>query len=156
MNEKLKLMTIKTCKLIVAKPLNIVILSELSKNGPMTKNELAENVWDELPELSDDTILSAIALLLRLNLKFISKNKDSEKNILLVESSLGQIEERILKYFKYAKDFRGMYVDVYPDVPKKLIKDKGIKAGYMSKRSMNEMINYCEEFTALIKKKLEE
>lgn len=85
MNEKLKLMTIKTCKLIVAKPLNIVILSELSKNGPMTK-----------------------------------------------------------------------YVDVYPDVPKKLIKDKGIKAGYMSKRSMNEMINYCEEFTALIKKKLEE
>ncbi len=111
------------------------------------KNTRPRNMPD-LFHVHEDVIIN--------NLKFISKNKDSEKNILLVEWSLGHVEENILKYFKYAKEFRGMYVDVYPDIPKKLIKDKGIKAGYMSKRSMNEMINYCEEFIAVIKKKLEE
>ena len=101
MNEKLKLMTIKTCKLIVAKPLNIVILSELSKNGPMTKNDLAENVWDELPELSDDTILSAIALLLRLNLirSSAKKNKQGFKdysiNKFFIQQSIDNLKEII-------------------------------------------------------------
>ena len=108
------------------------------------KNSRPKNMPD-LFYLNEDVIL-----------KNLIKGEMSTKNIMLVDLSKNTIKEDVLRCFQYAQNNSGMRIDINPDISKKFIKDKGIKAGYMSNKSMNEMINYCEEFIEVIKKKLEE
>lgn len=92
-----------------------------------------------------------------LNEDVILKNLISEmstKNIMLVSLAKNIIKENVLRCFHYAQNTSGVRIELNPDIPKKFLKDKGIKAGYMSNKSMNEMINYCEGFIRFVSNKI--
>ena len=92
-----------------------------------------------------------------LNEDVILKNLSSDmstKNIMLVSLAKNIIKEDILRCFQYAKNTSGVRIELNPEFTKKFLKDKGIKAGYMSNKSMNEMINYCEKFIRFVSNKI--
>ena len=88
--------------------------------------------------------------------EMVPKNSMLPENIMMVEISNNMIKQRILRYFKYAKEHNGMYIEGNPNIPPKSLKDKGVRVGYMPRVALNKMINYCDEFVAVIEKKLEE
>ena len=101
MNDKLKAMTFKTCKAIVASPVSIAILCSVSKNGPSLKKDVINDVWCEFPNASENRIsenftnLVKMRLILGENIDGNDKVKAYSINAFFIRQSIDNLKEII-------------------------------------------------------------
>lgn len=102
MNEKLKQMTIKTCKAMLASPISIKILCSISKNGPIMKKDVIGDVWYEFPKASEYRINEKFNHLVKMRLiqgetiEGNNKLKSYSINEFFIKQSIDNLKELVL------------------------------------------------------------
>ena len=102
MNEKLKEMTIKTCKAMISSPISIQILCSISKNGPIMKRDVIGDVWHEFPNASEERVSEKFDRLVKMRLiigetiKGNNKLKSYSINEFFIRQSIDNLKELVL------------------------------------------------------------
>ena len=80
MNDKLRAVTLRTCKAILASPVAIAVLTEVSKNGPILKKQVIEAVWWKFPNSTESCIIENFIKLVKMGL-ILGENIDGNDKV---------------------------------------------------------------------------